>query len=192
MAIVVRVQTADFDAAAELAALRIGKPAVGAIASFVGLVRDHNRVGEREAAAEMRADTRIDAHIDTGIAVCVDARVDTLTLEHYPGMTEHSLERICVDACARWRLIDALVIHRYGTLRPTDQIVLVATSSAHRADAFDACRYVMDYLKTDAPFWKKESGPAGERWVEALASDHEAAARWSPDAAGVDAMKRTA
>jgi molybdopterin synthase catalytic subunit len=170
MAIVVKVQTEDFDAGAEVATLGRGKPAVGAIASFVGLVRDHNVVDHRGTTVEMRADARIDAPIDT--------RVDTLTLEHYPGMTERSLERICIEACARWQLIDALVIHRYGRLRPTDRIVLVATSSAHRADAFDACRYVMDYLKTDAPFWKKESGPAGERWVEARVSDQAAAERW--------------
>jgi len=160
MAVVVKVQAEDFDAGAEIAAMRIGKPAVGAIASFVGLVRDRNIVGDGVHA--------------------VDAHVDTLTLEHYPGMTERSLESICIDACARWSLIDALVIHRHGSLRPTDQIVLVATSSSHRADAFDACRFIMDWLKTDAPFWKKESGPAGEHWVEARDADRAAADRWSP------------
>lgn len=176
MGIVVKVQAEDFDAGAEIASLRIGKPAVGAIASFVGLVRDGNALDEREHA--------------------VDGLIDTLTLEHYPGMTERSLERICTEAGERWALIDVLVIHRYGTLCPTDQIVLVATSSSHRADAFDACRFVMDWLKTDAPFWKKESGPAGDRWVEARASDQAATERWSAndhdDQAGTDDVTRAA
>ena len=176
MGIVVKVQAEDFDAGAEMAALRVGKPAVGAIASFVGLVRDQDGGSGRAHAA----------------GTTVDARIDTLTLEHYPGMTERSLERICTDACERWALIDVLVIHRYGTLHPTDQIVLVATSSSHRADAFDACRFVMDWLKTDAPFWKKESGPAGDRWVEARDSDQAAVERWSVDDHEIDATKHTA
>jgi molybdopterin synthase catalytic subunit len=154
MAIVVRVQAEDFDAGIELSALRVGKPEVGAVASFVGIVRDHNVVADQQA------------------------HVGALTLEHYPGMTERSLEDICLQACARWSLIDVLVVHRYGRLTPTDQIVMVATSSSHRGDAFDACRFVMDWLKTDAPFWKKETTSAGERWVEARDSDHDAARRW--------------
>ena len=158
MAIVVKVQTEDFDVGAELATLRVGRPEVGAIANFIGIVRDVN-----DPVNEMaRAGTRI----------C------TLTLEHYPGMTERSIEAICEQACSRWSLFDVTVIHRYGTLAPTDQIVLVATSAAHRGDALDACGFIMDFLKTQAPFWKKESTPEGERWVDARTSDDEARARW--------------
>jgi molybdopterin synthase catalytic subunit len=146
----VRVQTADFDAGAEIARLRAGDPRVGAVASFIGTVRDLND----------------------------DAEVARLTLEHYPGMTEKSLEAIVAEARSRFDIYDALVIHRVGELRPTDQIVLVAVTSAHRGEAFDACRFVMDFLKSRAPFWKKERTPEGDRWVEARASDDEAAARW--------------
>jgi molybdopterin synthase catalytic subunit len=150
MTILVKVQTEDFDVGAELAAMRAGKPGVGALASFVGIVRDVND----------------------------QARIGSLTLEHYPGMTERAIEAICDEAVKRWSLIDVTVIHRYGTLAPTDQIVLVATSSAHRGDALAACDFIMDFLKTQAPFWKKESTPDGERWVEAHASDEEALGRW--------------
>ena len=150
----VRVQREDFDVGVELARLREGNPAVGAVASFVGTVRDVND----------------------------DAAVRTLTLEHYPGMTEKALEAIEAEARERFDVIELLVIHRIGELQPTDQIVLVAVTSAHRGEAFDACRFVMDYLKTRAPFWKKEATPAGVRWVEARGSDDEAAARWrAPD-----------
>ena len=146
----VRVQTEDFDAGAEIERLRRGNPGVGAIAAFVGVARD----------------------VNDGSAVA------TLTLEHYPGMTENALERIVVEAHARWRVIDALVVHRVGSLKPTDQIVLVAVTSEHRDDAFRACEFIMDYLKTRAPFWKKEATPGGARWVEARADDDAAAARW--------------
>ena len=146
----VRVQTDDFDVAREIAALRANDARVGAVASFIGTVRDVN-----------------DA-----------AHVSTLTLEHYPGMTEKALAAIVAEAHERFDILDALVIHRVGTLQPTDQIVLVAVTSAHRGEAFDACRFLMDYLKTRAPFWKKERTPDGERWVEARASDDVAAARW--------------
>ncbi|MGH8798761.1 MAG: molybdopterin synthase catalytic subunit MoaE [Casimicrobiaceae bacterium] len=146
----VRVQTEDFDVGREIALLRAGDARVGAIASFVGLVRDQN-----DAAS-----------------VC------TLTLEHYPGMTEKALTRIVDEARQRWSIHDSVVIHRVGELAPTDQIVLVAVSSAHRGDAFAACAFIMDYLKTRAPFWKKERTPEGERWVEARSSDDAAAARW--------------
>jgi molybdopterin synthase catalytic subunit len=146
----VRVQTEDFDIAREIAELRRGDTRVGAVAAFVGLVRDIN-----DAAA-----------------------VSTLTLEHYPGMTEKALMRIVDEAKSRWNVYDAVVIHRIGELKPADQIVFVAVSSAHRGEAFAACEFIMDYLKTRAPFWKKEQTPAGERWVEARASDDEAAARW--------------
>lgn len=146
----VRVQIEDFDLSAEVAALRADNPAVGAVAAFVGTVRDVND--------------------GTG--------VNTLTLEHYPGMTESALEEICAQARSRWDVLDCLVIHRYGELRPQDQIVLVAVTSAHRGAAFAACEFVMDYLKTRAPFWKKETTPEGSRWVDARASDDVSAARW--------------
>ncbi len=162
MGVVVRVQREDFDVGAELDAMR-REAGVGAIASFVGVVRDVNESGG--------------AHADVG----------ALTLEHYPGMTERSIEAICEQAMTRWTLRDTMVVHRVGTLAPTDRIVLVAVSSAHRGDAFAACAFVMDYLKAQAPFWKKETTPEGERWVEARASDEAAAARWAPDAPRPDA-----
>jgi molybdopterin synthase catalytic subunit len=146
----VRVQTADFDIGAEIARLREGDRGIGAIASFIGTVRDVS-----------------DASAITG-----------MTLEHYPGMTEAALDEIVADARGRFDIRDALVIHRVGALAPGDQIVLVAVTSAHRGAAFDACEFVMDALKTRAPFWKKERLPDGERWVEARASDDEAARRW--------------
>ena len=146
----VRVQREDFDVGRELALLRAASRGAGAIASFVGIVRDLN-----------------DA-----------AHIRTLTLEHYPGMTEKALGGIVAEAKRRWDLCEALVIHRVGELEPSDQIVLVAVASAHRGDTFAACQFIMDYLKTRAPFWKKELTPDGERWVEARASDDEAAARW--------------
>ncbi|UCV05279.1 molybdopterin synthase catalytic subunit MoaE [Dechloromonas denitrificans] len=146
----VRVQEADFDLGAELAALRAGDARVGALASFVGLVRDIN----------------------------AGAGVSEMTLEHYPGMTEKALEEIVVEARGRWALYDALVIHRVGPLKPCDQIVLVAVTSAHRGEAFAACEFIMDYLKTRAPFWKREVTPDGAHWVDARESDDSAAARW--------------
>jgi molybdopterin synthase catalytic subunit len=147
----IRVQHEDFDAGREIARLRAGNPRIGAIASFIGVVRD---VNEGDAVAE-------------------------LALEHYPGMTEKALAEITAEARSRWDVIDTLVIHRVGALRPTDQIVLVVVTSAHRAEAFAACEFLMDYLKTRAPFWKKERTPEGERWVEARPSDDTAAARWT-------------
>jgi molybdopterin synthase catalytic subunit len=146
----VRVQFDDFDAGREVDALRARDPRVGAVATFIGTVRDVND----------------------------DASVATMTLEHYPGMTEKSLEAIIAEARTRFEILDALVIHRVGELRPADQIVLVAVTSAHRGDAFDACRFIMDYLKTRAPFWKKEATAEGARWVDARASDDHAAAQW--------------
>ena len=146
----VRIQTADFDAGVEMAALRRGNAAVGAVASFVGIVRDVNE-GDR---------------------------VSEMTLEHYPGMTEKSIEAIITQARGRWDVIDAVVVHRVGTLKPTDQIVLVIVASGHRGDAFAACEFIMDYLKTQAPFWKKERTGEGTRWVDARAADDAAAERW--------------
>jgi len=146
----VRVQSEDFDVGAEMAALRRGNPNIGAIASFVGLVRDMNE----------------------------GADVSTMSLEHYPGMTEKALEEIVEEAKRRWNVYEVLVIHRVGELRPLDQIVLVATTSAHRGEAFASCEFVMDYLKTKAPFWKREETPQGARWVDARESDDHAAERW--------------
>lgn len=148
----VRVQEAPFDAGAEIAALTQGRRDVGAVATFVGVVRDSN-----EGAA-----------------------VGRMTLEHYPGMTEKALQDICAEAAQRWDLIDLRVVHRVGPMEPGEPIVLVAISSAHRGDAFAACEFVMDFLKTRAPFWKREDTPSGPRWVDARASDDEAAARWAP------------
>lgn len=146
----VRVQEADFDLGAELAALRAGDARVGALASFLGLVRD----------------------INDGTSV------SEMTLEHYPGMTEKALEAIVAEAKGRWDLYDVLVIHRVGPLKPCDQIVLVGVTSAHRGEAFAACEFVMDYLKTRAPFWKREATPEGAHWVDARETDDSAAARW--------------
>lgn len=146
----VRVQLEDFDLSAEVAALRAGQPGVGAVAAFVGLVRDMN---EGSGVSEM-------------------------ALEHYPGMTEKALEAIVAEARARWDILGARIIHRVGTLQSCDQIVLVAVSSAHRGEAFAACEFIMDYLKTRAPFWKREVTPAGARWVDARETDDSAAARW--------------
>jgi len=150
----VKVQAEDFDLGREVDALRHAHPEAGAIACFVGVVRDLNQVA-------------------TGAHT-----VSALELEHYPGMTEKALQTIVEAAQGRWALADVLVIHRYGKLAPTDQIVLVAVATAHRGDAFAACEFIMDYLKTAAPFWKKESTPDGTRWVEARDTDDVALAKW--------------
>jgi molybdopterin synthase catalytic subunit len=152
--VLVSVQTEDFDVSSELAAMRAGDAAIGAVVNFVGLVRDRND----------------------------GAAVAALTLEHYPGMTERALEKIVVEAGKRWSLNAVRVIHRVGTLQVEDQIVLVATASPHRGDAFEACAFIMDYLKTRAPFWKREDTPGGARWVEAKDADDDAAARWDTPA----------
>ena len=146
----VRVQEADFDIGAELAALRAGDARIGALASFMGLVRDIND----------------------------GAGVSEMTLEHYPGMTEKALEAIVAEAQSRWDIYGALVIHRVGPLKPCDQIVLVTVTSAHRGEAFAACEFIMDFLKTRAPFWKRENTAQGPRWVEGRLSDEQAAQRW--------------
>jgi molybdopterin synthase catalytic subunit len=148
----VRIQTEDFDLSTEVAALRADDPAVGAVTSFVGTVRDRNggRAGE----------------------------VSAMELEHYPGMTEKAIERMIDEACARFDIRGVRVVHRVGALLPRDQIVLVVVTSAHRGTAFQACEFLMDYLKTQAPFWKKESTPEGARWVDARVADDAALARW--------------
>lgn len=150
----VRVQTEDFDLSAEIAALRAENPKIGAVVAFVGTVRDLND-GEEVAAME---------------------------LEHYPGMTEKALEAIVEEAKRRWPGSEMLVVHRVGKLAPLDQIVLAAATSAHRHDAFAACAFVMDYLKTQAPFWKKETTASGSRWVDARVADDAALARWGIEA----------
>tara|TARA_A100001037_G_scaffold306655_1_gene353702 strand:+ start:1368 stop:1847 length:480 start_codon:yes stop_codon:yes gene_type:complete len=151
----IRVQQEDFDLGAEIAALTRDKTAIGGVASFVGMVRDMAPVSG------------------------VDSPINAMTLEHYPGMTEKKLAEIEAEANKRWPLEASLIIHRYGRLEPGDQIVLVACASAHRQAAFDACQFLMDWLKTDAPFWKLEDTDTGEVWVAARESDDEAAARWN-------------
>ena len=157
----VRVQREDFDLGAEVAALRADNPQVGAVASFIGTVRD---VSEGSAVSAME-------------------------LEHYPGMTEKALAQIEAAARARWELLGVTVIHRVGPLLPLDQIVLVAVASKHRGNAFAACEFIMDYLKSEAPFWKKEETPEGARWVDARVTDEDALKRWgieSINASGED------
>jgi molybdopterin synthase catalytic subunit len=153
----VSVQEADFDAGAEIAALSAGREDVGAVASFVGLVR---------------------ADKSATVGAGGTAAVQAMTLEHYPGMTEKALEAIVTEARGRWDIYGVRVIHRVGRLLPGDRIVFVAVASAHRGEAFAACEFIMDYLKTRAPFWKKEETPAGGRWVDARESDDHAAGRW--------------
>jgi len=146
----VRIQENDFDISAEIRALRKGDPRVGAVVTFLGTVRDMND----------------------------GSKVKGMTLEHYPGMTEKALEDIISQAKTRWDIYQALVIHRVGPLLPEDQIVFVAVTSAHRGEAFAACEFMMDYLKTAAPFWKKEDTPEGARWVDSRVTDNAAMARW--------------
>jgi molybdopterin synthase catalytic subunit len=146
----IRVQEGPFDVGAELAALSAGRTNIGAIASFVGLVRDH----------------------------AGDQAIGAMTLEHYPGMTEKKLAEIEAEAGARWPLQASLIVHRYGRMLPGEPIVLVATASQHRAAALEACAFLIDWLKTEAPFWKLEETGENQRWVEARAADDRAAARW--------------
>jgi len=146
----VSIQNEDFDLSAEVAALRAGLAGVGAVVSFVGTVRDRND----------------------------GAAVSAMTLEHYPGMTEKAIEAMVDQAVARFGLLAARVVHRVGPLLPLDQIVLVAVAASHRGDAFQGCEFLMDYLKTQAPFWKKEDTPQGSRWVDARVADDAALARW--------------
>lgn len=150
----IRVQSDDFDFAAEIAQLRLANPKIGAIVSFLGTVRDVND----------------------------DNAVTQMELEHYPGMTEKALSAIVTQAKQRWNIVDALVIHRIGRLLPIDQIVLVAVASAHRGEAFSACEFIIDYLKTEAPFWKKEYTVQGTRWVDARVTDEDALAKWEGEA----------
>ncbi|MDP2066986.1 MAG: molybdenum cofactor biosynthesis protein MoaE [Burkholderiaceae bacterium] len=159
----VTIQTADFNLADEVAALRANDPRVGAVCSFVGTVRDRN--------STPRPDTE-------RAAKPPDPEVMSMELEHYPGMTEKSIEAMIDAAHRRFDIYGARVIHRVGLLQPLDQIVLVAVTSAHRGQSFQACEFLMDYLKTQAPFWKKEQTPEGAHWVDARVSDDAALARW--------------
>ena len=162
MSFKVAIQTQDFDLSHEIAQLRSGNRAVGAVCSFVGTVRDRNE-GDQVSAME---------------------------LEHYPGMTEASIHQMVDQARQRFDIFGATVIHRIGLLMPTDQIVLVAVTSAHRGQSFLACEFLMDYLKTQAPFWKKETTPEGQRWVDARVADDDAIRRWgiASDNAGNEAF----
>ena len=164
----VSIRSDDFDLGAEVAALRQGDGGVGAVATFIGTVRDRND----------------------------GAAVQSLELEHYPGMTEAAIEAMIDEAMRRFEIRAARVVHRVGVLAPSAQIVLVAVTSAHRGQAFQACEFLMDYLKTQAPFWKKEAGPGGARWVDARVADDAALARWgitagnASDGAGAAPDKR--
>jgi len=152
------IQTQDFDVKAEIAALRGSDARVGAVCSFIGMVRDRN---DGSAVASME-------------------------LEHYPGMTEKAIEAMIDEAHRRFDILGARVIHRVGLLQPTDQIMMVAVTSAHRGESFQACEFLMDYLKTQAPFWKKEATPEGARWVDARVADDKAAERWGIEASNAN------
>jgi molybdopterin synthase catalytic subunit len=154
MSFTVSIQTQDFDVSQELAALRAGDARVGAVCSFLGTVRERND----------------------------GSSVASMELEHYPGMTEKSISAMMDEARQRFDIYAARVIHRVGLLHPQDQIVFVAVTSAHRGESFKACEFLMDYLKTQAPFWKKEVTPEGARWVDARVSDDQALARWGIEA----------
>jgi molybdopterin synthase catalytic subunit len=156
----VSIQTEDFDLAQEVAVLRLADSRVGAVCSFVGTVRDRN------------------AQESTGGGPAAMAPVLSMELEHYPGMTEKAIEAMIDEAQRRFGIYAVRVIHRIGLLQPLDQIVMVAVTSAHRGESFKACEFLMDYLKTQAPFWKKEQTPEGGRWVDARVSDDAALARW--------------
>ncbi|MEX2452088.1 MAG: molybdenum cofactor biosynthesis protein MoaE [Rhodospirillales bacterium] len=157
----IRIQQEDFDVGKELKGLVRGKHGIGGLCSFVGLVRD----------------------------MADGERIGAMTLEHYPAMTEKAVEKIEADARARWPLKASLIIHRYGTLEPGDQIVLVITAAAHRQDAFEACHFLIDWLKTQAPFWKREETDSGPQWVAARDSDDRAAERWAQDRTDRDKVR---
>jgi molybdopterin synthase catalytic subunit len=148
----IRVQFEDFDLTREIAQLRAADPKIGAVVTFIGTVRDLND----------------------------GATVTAMELEHYPGMTEKIMEEVERQAKARWNIVDALIVHRYGPLKPLEQIVLVAVASPHRGEAFAACEFIIDYLKIQAPFWKKEHTPDGARWVDTRVTDERALKKWDP------------
>lgn len=176
----VTVQQGDFDVSAELAALRAGDGRVGAVCSFIGTVRDRNMAPTLAAEA---AALPPEGALPPWGGPAAPAAVLSMELEHYPGMTEQSIEDMIDEAHRRFDIFGARVVHRVGLLQPGDQIVLVAVTSAHRGESFQACEFLMDYLKTQAPFWKKEQTPDGAKWVDARVSDDAAAARWGLGAA---------
>jgi len=146
----IRVQTEDFDIGAEISRMTAGNTEIGGLASFVGLVRDY----------------------------AGDEKISSMTLEHYPGMTEKQLAKLEAEACERWELQDVLIVHRYGTLNPGDRIVLVVTASAHREASLESCQFLIDWLKTKAPFWKLEDRESGAQWVESRNEDSVSADKW--------------
>ncbi|OGA95396.1 MAG: molybdenum cofactor biosynthesis protein MoaE [Burkholderiales bacterium RIFCSPHIGHO2_12_FULL_61_11] len=181
----VSIQTEDFNLADEISALRKNDQRVGAVCSFIGTVRDHNvapTLGTDvsslppEGAELARGGPSLRSSAQQG-------EVLSMELEHYPGMTEKAIEAMIDEACARFDIFAARVIHRVGLLQPLDQVVMVAVTSAHRGESFKACEFLMDYLKTQAPFWKKEQTPEGARWVDARSSDDAALAKWGIQAA---------
>lgn len=175
----VAIQTQDFDLSAEVAALRAGQPGVGAVCAFVGTVRDRNSVAPTLAVDAATRPPEGATPAPGGPAPgCVAEKVLSMELEHYPGMTERAIEAMVDEAFRRFNILGARVIHRVGLLQPMDQIVLVAVTSAHRGQSYLACEFLMDYLKSHAPFWKKEQTADGARWVDARVSDDAAAARW--------------
>jgi molybdopterin synthase catalytic subunit len=173
----VSIQTEDFNVAAEIAALRARDARVGAVCSFIGTVRDRNSAPTLGTGVSSLPPEGALAPWG-GPAALGTAAVSAMELEHYPGMTEQAIESMIDEALQRFDIFAARVIHRVGLLQPLDQIVLVAVTSAHRGQSFQACEFLMDYLKTQAPFWKKETTPQGARWVDARVSDDEALARW--------------
>ncbi len=185
----VAIQTQDFDLSTEVALLRAGQPGVGAVCAFVGTVRDRNSLTPTLAAAAAALPPEGAAPAWGGPALERGGEtVLSMELEHYPGMTEKAIEAMVDEAHRRFDILGARVIHRVGVLQPCDQIVLVAVTSAHRGQSYQACEFLMDYLKSHAPFWKKEQTPEGARWVDARVSDDAAAARWGLPSQTPDAL----
>ncbi len=180
MASHVSIQAGDFDLTAEIAALRAGDPRVGAVCGFVGTVRDRHGAPRPKSDAGASSLPREGAASPwRGTAAKDDASaIASMELEHYPGMTERAIEAMIDEAQRRFDILGVRVIHRIGLLQPLDQIMMVAVTSAHRGESFQACEFLMDYLKTQAPFWKKERTAKGEHWVDARVSDDAALARW--------------
>lgn len=175
------IQTADFNLAEEIETLRKDDPRIGAVCSFVGTVRDRNPAAIATAA--------VSALAAPSSPLCPRSQaaepVLSMELEHYPGMTEKAIEAMVDEALVRFDIFGARVVHRVGLLQPQDQVVMVAVTSAHRGESFKACEFLMDYLKTQAPFWKKEQMPSGARWVDARVSDDAALAKWGIQASNV-------
>ena len=178
----VSIQTEDFDLSTEVAQMRVQDKRVGAVCSFVGTVRDRNSTPTLPASRGSLPPEGAASPLGGPAAKPESLIVQGMELEHYPGMTEKSIEAMIDEAHRRFDIYAARVIHRVGLLQPLDQIVLVAVTSAHRGESFQACEFLMDYLKTQAPFWKKEQTPEGARWVDARVSDDAALAKWGIEA----------